>query len=366
MIIQERGSSFAFPLSFLNLRNTLSRVFQLFPQPQICMDDSVIHAKGNDSVLSAESMSYNILVVEDYHETRELITEVLQGNTEYKVHSVNNGAEALKFYKSSTIDLVISDIKMPQMNGLDLMTELHKLNPDLAVILITGFGDDYGVKALEMGAEDCIFKPFNTNELLLRVARVLKYSKLRQLKELLELKNEQLRRMAITDALSQLFNRRYFLELLEEREFPRARRYKINLACIMIDIDHFKQVNDRYGHLQGDHVIRGMGSIIKEAIREIDIPARYGGEEFIILLPETDHKGTMAVAERLLHRTQTTNFQRGEKNGENGEVKITISIGISQFPAPDIVDSNDLINAADEALYRAKRAGRNRIVLTES
>ncbi len=310
-------------------------------------------------------MSYNILVVEDYHETRELITEVLQGNTEYKVYSVNNGAEALKFYQTTKIDLVISDIKMPQMNGLDLMTELHKVNTDLAVILITGFGDDYGVKALEMGAEDCIFKPFNTNELMLRVARVLKYSKFRQLKELLELKNEQLRKMAITDALSQLFNRRYFLELLEEREFPRARRYQVRLACIMIDIDHFKLVNDEHGHLQGDHVIRSLGNIIKEEIREIDIPARYGGEEFIILLPETDLKGMYAVAERLLSRTRTTNFYRPDRNGEDKEVKITISIGVSLYPSDDIKDSNELINSADEALYRAKREGRDRIVVTE-
>jgi len=311
-------------------------------------------------------MSYNILVVEDYHETRELITEVLQGNTEYKVSSVANAAEALKVFKSSKIDLVVSDIKMPQMNGLDLMTEMHKQNSDLAVILITGFGDDYGVKALEMGAEDCIFKPFNTNELLLRVSRVLKYSKLRQLKELLELKNEQLRKMAITDALSQLFNRRYFLELLEEREFPRARRYRINLACIMMDIDHFKLVNDRYGHLQGDHVIRNIGTIIKEEIREIDIPARYGGEEFIILLPETERMGTLAVAERLLYRTRQTNFHQREKQEEAGEVRITISLGVSLFPAPGIVDATDLIRCADEALYRAKNFGRDRIEFSEA
>ena len=311
-------------------------------------------------------MSFNILVVEDYHETRDLITEILQGSPEYIVHSVISGTEALDKFKTMKFDLVVSDIKMPQMSGLDLMQEVHKVDPDLPVILITGFGDDYGVKALSLGAEDCIFKPFNMNELLLRVSRVLKYSKLRQLKELLELKNEQLRTMAITDSLSQLYNRRYFLELLEEREFPRALRYKINLSCIMIDLDHFKRVNDLYGHLQGDLVIQTIGAIIKEETREIDIPARYGGEEFIILLPETDKTGTIAVAERLLKSTRKTNFFSKDNDHEEGELHITISIGVAFFPSPAITQPSDLINSADEALYRAKREGRDRMILAET
>jgi diguanylate cyclase (GGDEF)-like protein len=309
-------------------------------------------------------MSFNILVAEDYRETRELITEVLQNNPEYKVVSAENGEEALrKFYELGPFDLVISDIKMPGVNGMELLSNVQQNNPDLPVVLVTGFGDDYGARALELGAEDCIFKPFNTNELMLRVARVLKYSKLRQMKDILMMKNEELRKMAITDGLSQLYNRRYFLELLE-REFPRAQRYNLNLSCIMMDIDHFKVVNDQYGHLQGDFVIQRLGIIIKNEIREIDIPARYGGEEFILMLPETDERGTLAVAERLRKRTEGENFTRNEKLRETQVLHITISLGVAVFPQPKVIHPNDLIKCADEALYEAKRAGRNCSVLS--
>ncbi len=309
-------------------------------------------------------MSFQILVVEDYRETRELIAEVLQNNPEYKVVTAEDGEQALKTLDLLNIDVVISDIRMPKVGGLELLAKVQQKNPDLPVILVTAFGDDYGARALEMGAEDCIFKPFNTTELLLRVARVLKYSKLRQLKDLLMLKNEELRKMAITDGLSQLYNRRYFLELLD-REFPRSQRYKLNLACIMMDIDHFKAVNDQYGHLQGDYVIQRLGVIIKEQIREIDIPARYGGEEFIILLPETDQTGTLHVAERFRKRVAMENFTRNEKLRQTQELRITVSQGVAVFPHPAVVHPNDLIKTADEALYSAKRTGRNRTVLAE-
>ena len=309
-------------------------------------------------------MSFQILVVEDYRETRELIAEVLQNNPEYKVITTEDGEQALNTLEMVNVDVVISDIKMPKLGGLELLAKIQQKKPDLPVILITAFGDDYGARALEMGAEDCVFKPFNTAELMLRVARVLKYSKLRQLKDLLMLKNEELRKMAITDGLSQLYNRRYFLELLE-REFPRSQRYKLNLSCIMTDLDHFKNVNDQYGHLQGDYVIQRMGTIIKEEIREIDIPARYGGEEFIILLPETDERGTIAVAERLRKRTAAENFTRNEKLRHTQELHITISLGVAVFPHPTLIHPNDLIKTADDALYSAKRSGRNKTILAD-
>lgn len=308
-------------------------------------------------------MSFQILVVEDYRETRELIAEVLQNNPEYKVVTAEDGEQALNTLELLNVDVVISDIRMPKLGGLELLAKVQQKNPDLPVILVTAFGDDYGARALEMGAEDCIFKPFNTTELMLRVARVLKYSKLKQLKDLLMLKNEELRKMAITDGLSQLYNRRYFLELLE-REFPRSQRYRLNLSCIMIDLDHFKAVNDQYGHLQGDYVIQQIGNLIKEQIREIDIPARYGGEEFIILLPETDETGTINVAERLRKRVAGENFTRNEKLRQTQELRITVSQGVAVFPQPAIIHPNDLIKAADDALYSAKREGRNRTILS--
>ena len=307
-------------------------------------------------------MGFNILVVEDFRETRELIEEVLRNNIEYDVVLSENGEDALAKFKESKFDLVISDIKMPKMSGLELLKEIQLIEPETPIVLITGFGDDFGAKALELGAEDCIFKPFNTNELILRVERVLKYSKMKQLKDMLMMKNEELRMMAITDSLSQLYNRRHFIELLE-REFSRAQRYNLNLSCIMLDVDRFKDINDHFGHLAGDYVIQKIGTIIKEEIREIDIPARYGGDEFILLLPETDQTGTHTVAERLFQRCQEENYAREARKRNLKYISVTVSLGVAIFPHRDIIHPNDLIKVADDALLKAKDLGRNRIVV---
>ncbi|MBC8204876.1 diguanylate cyclase [bacterium] len=308
-------------------------------------------------------MGFNILVVEDFRETRELIGEVLQNNIEYDVILSEDGEDALRKFKEHKFDLVISDIKMPKKSGLELLKDIQNLDPETPVVLITGFGDDYGAKALELGAEDCVFKPFNTNELMLRVERVLKYSKMRQLKDMLMMKNEELRKMAITDSLSLLFNRRHFIELLE-REFSRAQRYNLNLSCVMLDVDYFKEINDNHGHLAGDYVIQKIGALIKEEIREIDIPARYGGDEFIILLPETEKGGTMTVANRLFKRCGSENYTReATKRRTSDGLKITISVGVAIYPKEGIIHPNDLMKAADDALLKAKEEGKNRIIV---
>jgi diguanylate cyclase (GGDEF)-like protein len=173
------------------------------------------------------------------------------------------------------------------------------------------------------------------------------------------------RQLAITDPLTGIFNRRHFYELAES-ELQRTCRYGRPLAVIMIDIDHFKQVNDSYGHAIGDQVLQALARLVRETLRPIDIFARYGGEEFIVLLPETDLIGVRSVAERLCCKIAETPLPI-----KPNHINMTISIGASAFdPSAQLFPSfqegilDQLINLADKALYEAKKAGRNRVCIS--
>jgi two-component system cell cycle response regulator len=165
---------------------------------------------------------------------------------------------------------------------------------------------------------------------------------------------EQMRHLAETDPLTNCFNRRALMEKLEQ-EMDRAARYATMLTGMMIDIDNFKQINDTYGHLVGDRVLKQLSSLLKREQRSVDIVARYGGEEFVVLLPETTSTESRNFAERILRRVATHDF------GEQGHpVRVTISIGIASFPDERVSDGESLLRLADTHLYRAKTDGRNR------
>lgn len=176
----------------------------------------------------------------------------------------------------------------------------------------------------------------------------------------------QMREMATTDSLTHLYNRRYFEEQIE-KEIERCRRYNSALSLLILDIDHFKQVNDSHGHLVGDKVLRELGRVIESSIRHIDIPVRYGGEEFAIILPETDAEGAAVIGERLCRQIAEHDFQlHGDSDRGNDSLHLTVSIGISHLADPDELTSRMLISNADKALYYAKEHGRNRSVLYDS
>lgn len=167
---------------------------------------------------------------------------------------------------------------------------------------------------------------------------------------------QEIERTAITDSLTNVYTRRYTLQRFEE-EFHRSRTRDINMALLMIDVDHFKKCNDTYGHLVGDEVLRVVGKIIKDSIREIDIPGRFGGEEFCVVLPDTDTKGAKYVAERVREAIEGEVIQAFD-----AKVSVTVSIGIAVFPR-DAKESNELIDKADWTLYKAKKQGRNRVCI---
>lgn len=164
-----------------------------------------------------------------------------------------------------------------------------------------------------------------------------------------------LERMAITDRLTGLFNHRYFYDRLEE-EFARARRYDHDLACLYIDLDNFKKINDTYGHRAGDEVLKSIGLLVQEVVRESDIAARYGGEEFVVLLPETDRNGAMETARRLHSIIREHYFYSVE-----GE-KVTVSMGVAIYDKESISSPDQLMQIADNAMYHAKAMGKDRII----
>jgi two-component system cell cycle response regulator len=168
--------------------------------------------------------------------------------------------------------------------------------------------------------------------------------------------NRRLEELATTDALTRLINRRALLDRLNV-EVDRARRFKSLLSMLMVDLDHFKAVNDQYGHLTGDSILRQMGTLLTGAVRTIDVVARYGGEEFVVILPETATEGAAVFAERLRRAVSEQHFEIA--GGRN--LHLTCSVGVATFPSPRVASTEDLFARADEALYRAKSGGRNQV-----
>ena len=167
--------------------------------------------------------------------------------------------------------------------------------------------------------------------------------------------HEEIYRLTTIDGLTQIYNKRYFLETIE-REMGRAQRYRRDLSLIMFDIDHFKKINDTYGHLAGDYVLKQLAAVIKSRIRREDILSRYGGEEFSIILPEIDTYNAMQFAEKIRRLTEKSVFRF-----EDTEIPVTISIGVTSL-TPDTTDPTEFVKHADEKLYEAKEQGRNRVV----
>jgi diguanylate cyclase (GGDEF)-like protein len=262
---------------------------------------------------------------------------------------------------------------MGGMSGVELLEEVKKVDPEAVVIMITSHASlDTAVSTLRAGAYDYIFKPF---EDLDQVTEVVKRAMdkiellhknralmkdLEQSNVLMEDANEKLRKLAITDGLTELYNHRHFKDVLET-ELTRAERYNRPLCLLMLDVDRFKDYNDTYGHPAGDVVLKSLAELITARLRDVDSSARYGGEEFAILLPETDKKSAELVAEDI--RAQVENYPfKGRETQPEG--KLTVSIGVAEFPG-DSPDSASLIQRADEALYRAKSEGRNKVVCAE-
>jgi two-component system, cell cycle response regulator len=301
-------------------------------------------------------MKEKILVIDDEPEIRELLSEILQEEG-YEVFDAADGVEGLALFHDIKPDLVITDVKMPLKDGLAVLKGVKEAKCDIDVIILTGHSDEAtAIECLQSGAYDYLLKPVEDIEVLLTAVNRAIH------KRNLELKNKdlirQLEEMAIRDPLTGLYNFRQLHVSLDE-EMTRSQRYGHAFCVSIVDVDHFKAVNDNFGHLFGDHVLKKLGEIMRRALRDTDRLFRYGGEEFVILMPETSPEEAASAADRIMDSIRTHTFISDEKSAQ-----ITVSIGGAGFPFQSI-DKVELIKLADQALYRAKESGRDRFVFSE-
>jgi two-component system, cell cycle response regulator len=308
-----------------------------------------------------EAASSRILVVDDHPDNVEIILARLESRG-YQIETASNGKEALERVHANPPHLVLLDVMMPLMDGYEVARRI-KGDPSLPfipIILVTARDStEDKVEGLDAGAEDYLTKPVNFPELEARVRSMLRIKRLQdeidEKNRQLEEANKKLRKLSITDGLTGLFNHRYMHELLRE-EFERSRRSSDPVAVVMLDLDHFKKVNDTYGHPTGDVILFETAEILRDTAREIDMLGRYGGEEFMIVLPDADEDAAAQFAERVRERLSDHLFR-----DDATEVRMTVSAGVAALPAAGVDSPSGLLKLADEALYRAKEGGRNQV-----
>jgi diguanylate cyclase (GGDEF)-like protein len=298
----------------------------------------------------------------------------------YRFREANDGTEALRSLREVRPDLILMDVEMPRLGGVEVCRIIKANGGEggfgfIPVILVTARAAGK-VEGLEQGADDYLVKPFDMLELSARVKSMLRLKGLqdtlmeknreldhknreldRANKELAQ-KREELLALTRTDALTGLNNRRYFEERLTE-EFARSTRYRSPLSLVMLDIDHFKHVNDTYGHPFGDEVLRTVARTVNGRLREVDFVARYGGEEIIALLPETGPKEALGACERVREAIAAIQLEHRAPDGSLREVRCTASLGVASVPSKSLLAVEALLSAADTCLYEAKAAGRN-------
>ena len=301
-----------------------------------------------------EQSAVRLLIVDDEEIMRQFLNEVLKDEG-YTIDLAASGKEALKRMNDSEYDIVLTDIVMPELDGLGVVAATKELSYSPSVIVMTGYASmETAVESMKLGAADYITKPFNIDQIRIIVKNAVEERVLKaQAAE-----GEFYKELSRKDGLTELYNHRFFHQLLET-EVSRAERYDRVVSLLMIDIDDFKSYNDSHGHPAGDLALRRLSQLLKQSSRNCDFLARYGGEEFAIIVPEVSADSARRMAERLLKLIDESEFE-GEEKMLGG--RLTISIGIATFPM-QASSKSELIEHADQALYRAKGLGKNRVVV---
>lgn len=302
---------------------------------------------------------YKIVVLDDNNQNLKLISDVLE-DVGYDVSLCLTSYQLLDYLEEELPDIIILDIMMPDMNGFEVCKRIKAIErlKDIPIIFLSAKTETVDiVYGLEIGGVDYVTKPFRPIELIARIKTHLEIKTIRdELKEknmeLIAL-NEQLEEYAIKDTLTKLYNRRMILAKFEE-EISRCKRNFEVFSIILLDIDYFKDINDKFGHNFGDEVLKVFASLLTSSKRVQDLVARWGGEEFLIILPCTEKSGAMIVAERI--RQQISEY---EYHSSAGNIHITATFGVAEFNKEDSVEK--IIRKADYALYYGKDNGRNQI-----
>jgi len=292
-------------------------------------------------------MVFKILVVDDDHTALKIMSDIL---SKYDVTTADSGATMMEKLQSTSYDLILLDIILPDCSGYELFGKLRelKMHTDTPVIFVSAKNEGYEIReGLEYGAHDYITKPLNEDVIISRVESVIKRT----------VYERNLLFQAMNDPLTGIYNRNFFFKRAEE-EIARAIRTDNNITIAMLDIDRFKDVNDRFGHQAGDFILKTFTDEIQEHIRAYDLLARYGGEEFVILFVDCSKWKALEILSRLRKAVAEKFYKFSTFN-----INFTFSGGISDLK--DIPEEHvlvrDLIKVADERLYEAKDAGRNRL-----
>jgi two-component system cell cycle response regulator len=299
----------------------------------------------------------SILLVEDNQKDAKLIQSYLRGEP-YQIKLVKNGEETISCVRQEEIDLILLDILLPGMDGFEVCRRLKKEEQtrNIQIVAITSLRDlESKIKGIEHGVDDYLVKPINRHELGVRVKALIKK---KAYLDSLHAGYEIAVHSAITDKLTGLYNQAYFNHFLDF-EIKRSLRQKSPVTLFMLDVDDFKQYNDSLGHLAGDGILKDLAELIRTNVRDIDLAARYGGEEFAVVLPNTDIKDAVKVAERIRQIIHRHTFPQLKSLPSK---KPSISVGVAVYPY-DAGSVEGLIQKADSALYKAKKEGKNRVCL---
>lgn len=324
-------------------------------------------------------LNSSVLVVDDEQSICDMLAAVLEAEG-YTVVTANSGSEAMSKFGEYVFDVMFTDICMDGMDGLELLARVSHLDTSVKTIVMTAFsGYDTALKALKGGAHDYIEKPLSNHEKIISIthharqiaqlerdnAELLsklkaQHTKLQAANRELAEANDKLETMALTDSLTGLANRR-FIDTIHEQEAARYMRYKEPYSVAMIDVDHFKQYNDNYGHTAGDKALQLVASKLLHCTRDSDAVGRYGGEEFFVLLSNTAPENAHIVANRILESIRNTPILV-----DGVETQLTVSIGIAGLDGIEAIQENgNLIEQSDQALYDAKSKGRDQFQMFE-
>ena len=287
-----------------------------------------------------------ILLVDDEQSVLDAFHRQLR--KQFNIETAVSGREGLKKIADiGPFAVIVSDMRMPVMDGIAFLVEARKVSPESVRMMLTGNADQQtAIDAINHGSIfRFITKPCSPTNLAEAIDAGLEQYRL----------TTEVARQALQDPLTGLANRRQLIEHYA-REVSRAKRNGKPLSLLMLDLDHFKSINDRYGHLAGDACLKSITATIKSSLRNIDITARFGGEEFIVLLPETGESGARIVAEKLRSAVAETEIQLHSEI-----IHVTVSIGIVTAESLELDNFDEIVGRADTAMYSAKGLGRNMV-----
>lgn len=292
-------------------------------------------------------MSAKILILDDNRLNVRLLTDILEDEG-YTTYSAYDGLSVVSLSHKIKPDVVLSDIMMPGVDGFEvcrLLKSDYELK-DIPIIMITAKTDSMDIKkALGLGAFDYIKKPIDEIEVVARVQCAIRY----------KIHEDKLKEMAMKDGLTGLYNHALLIELFE-KEYEKQMKEKGDISFVMLDIDFFKKINDTYGHIAGDIILKDLSNLIHSVLREHDIAGRYGGEEFSIVFPNIPEKDIFYICDGIRRKIDRHNFKINDQT-----IKITVSVGVCFKSNKNDTTIAEMIRLADEELYKAKEAGRNNV-----